>query len=196
MQSNIELELDNFQVGSPTSPESGRGTHLTTESVGAWIIQPELFTQYHSDSIWMFWAVAICNAHTILMTILLLKRPSIGSSYVILYDTLEVAGVLGLWFVVAQGATIQVSILLFSLVEMKWKSRLLIRFMIISLFMLLMAASTTACIVTYMTYKSDALDFLFQLVYLGVTLGLLLASLIFRQLFGLIRALKKRFHRL
>ncbi|KAI1439783.1 hypothetical protein F5Y02DRAFT_404761 [Annulohypoxylon stygium] len=68
--------------------------------------------------------------------------------------------------------------------------------MIISLFMLLMAASTTACIVTYMTYKSDALDFLFQLVYLGVTLGLLLASLIFRQLFGLIRALKKRFHRL
>ncbi|KAI0902054.1 hypothetical protein F4806DRAFT_445547 [Annulohypoxylon nitens] len=141
----------------------------------------------------MFWAVAVCNAHTLLMTIMILKRPSIDRNNGLPYDILKIAEILGIWFVVAQGATIQVSILLFSLIEVKWKNRLLARFMMIFLLMLFMTASAISCL---MAYNGGALDFLFQLVFLGVTLGLLLASLIFKQLFAFIRALKERFHRL
>ncbi|KAI0166764.1 hypothetical protein GGR52DRAFT_581609 [Hypoxylon sp. FL1284] len=98
-----------------------------------WILRPEFLDEYYRGSIWMFWVVTICNAYTVLMTYFLLQP---GYSYNTrtgqyeLNDTVSQAQNLVLPFIFVQGATVQVTILLSSLVEMKLKYRWLIHMLL------------------------------------------------------------------
>ncbi|KAI0887604.1 uncharacterized protein GGS22DRAFT_157575 [Annulohypoxylon maeteangense] len=191
----FNMELNDLLIG-PESRTSG------SESDSEWIIRPELLDTYYEESIWMPSIVHICNTYVISMAVSLLVPAFVifyeyrDDGLIIPSDTATTAQSLIVWFIFVQGATIQLAILLSSLTEMKLNNQKIICCTITFITLFLQAVS---CYICYLTWNAGIYDefyvYLWQFLYVLVTFGLFLISLIVRQLSILKRARGKRSHR-
>ncbi|KAI1454930.1 hypothetical protein F4805DRAFT_298765 [Annulohypoxylon moriforme] len=160
-----------------------------------WIVQPELLDTYYKDSVWMFCVVQICNAHTIQFIILLLIPSNtwdfqMGSERIT--NTVDSVQVLIIWFIFVQAANIQLAVLALSAIEMKWNKRRAFRFMMIAFTVCSIGASSgvgyyawTAGMVGGLVNRAA---YIWQFLYVGITVGLFIVSLTIRQGSIIIRA--------
>lgn len=121
-----DIAVDDLQEQYSTVSGRDQASDLNSGASSVWILRPELLDEYYKGSIWMFWVTIICNAYLIMMTCLLLEPGFTWDTNLkdyVINDTVSQAQNMIVWFIFAQGVTVQISILLASLIEMKLKHR-------------------------------------------------------------------------
>ncbi|KAI1143672.1 hypothetical protein F5Y05DRAFT_407079 [Hypoxylon sp. FL0543] len=144
--------IDDLQVEAKPNSVDGYKSSPSSDVDSTWILRPELFDEYYKTSVWMPWAVFMCVSHTFAMVTFLLQPDftvwddRLGKS--VSADTVSITQIMALWFVFCQGAIVHVAIFLLSLVEVKfpftetkWKRRLIMHPMVMTISLGLTAIS-------------------------------------------------------
>ncbi|KAI1781321.1 hypothetical protein F4818DRAFT_34842 [Hypoxylon cercidicola] len=191
-------EIDDLQEQYPSMTGRYQADMPNREVSSAWILRPELLDEYYRGSIWMFWVVSICNAYTIMMTCLLLEPGTTWDGQLqqyVINDTVSEAQNMVVWFIFVQGVTVQIAILLTSLIEMKFKNRGVIHLMIFVTCGILIAASAFFYNFLSWDYFGEILGISDDMERYGLplfcvlgTLGLFILALVVKQISAYLRS--------
>lgn len=171
----------------------GGVTQAITPSLGnvptTWIIRPELLDEYYKDTLGMFWVVTICSGFNVMMAVMLLLPYSVDSQGTITgIDALSQAQSLVIWFIFSQGATIHLTLLVFSFIEMKWKRRAATHILLALISAGLIIALVYLCLSVRDGSSQPYLHkYGVPMSYIATTLGIFIIALVVRQLLNGLR---------